>query len=265
MTPPPFLPGRHPLPTMTTTAGVYLLSPEHADTIQRFASDPTLAAMVGVGHPPPGGAGLDAIERIAAERLAGTSYWSAVVDGGELKGVSALLEPYGNEPRITVWIDPAARRRGYGAFALRMILEFTFTNLQLARVHAFGPTEDIAVGRTLSRAGFTATDAFEPSTPNATRHWALTRAEWTEHRDRPALAALHADLRTILEAELAAGNEVAETGRGWPDPDSVFVRLRHPFRTKPTLPDGIAYTEPNDPHWWKADYSSRSPRHTLAY
>jgi hypothetical protein len=64
---------------------------------------------------------------------------------------------------------------------------------------------------------------------------------------------------------LAAGNEVIESGGGWPDADSVFVRLRDPFRTTPSpLPDGVVYTEPNDPHWWKADYSSRSPRHILA-
>jgi hypothetical protein len=62
----------------------------------------------------------------------------------------------------------------------------------------------------------------------------------------------------------AAGNSVGETGAGWPDTDSIFVRLREPFRTKPSLPDGVSYTEPNDPHWWKADYSSKSPRHVLA-
>jgi len=64
---------------------------------------------------------------------------------------------------------------------------------------------------------------------------------------------------------VSTGNEVAETGGGWPDADSVFVRLRDPFRTKPLpLPAGIVYTEPNDPHWWKADYTSSAPRHTLA-
>ena len=76
------------------------------------------------------------------------------------------------------------------------------------------------------------------------------------------MALLHPALRAILDAELAAGNEVAETGGGWPDPDSVFVRLRDPFRTKPSpLPPNVVYTEPNDPHWWKADYGTvSSPR-----
>ena len=253
--------------TAITTAGVYMFAPEHADDLQRLASDAAFAALIGTGHPPHDSAGADAVARAAAERVAGKAYWFAVVDRGGVKGVAAVIDPYGSAPHVTAWIEPMARRQGYGAFAMRMVLDFAFRNLQLAHVKAASPGDDAAAARTLERFGFSHEDGNRADTATrvARAESVLTRAAWIENRDAPALARLHPDLRVILDAELAAGNEVAETGGGWPDPDSVFVRLRDPFRAKPaTLPDGVVYTEPNDPHWWKADYTTRSPRHTLA-
>ena len=254
-----------PVPA-TSTAGVYMPAAEHADAFQRFALEPSFAALIGVAHPPAEGAGAGIVERTAADRVAGTAFWSVVVDRGTAKGVAAVIAPYGAEPHLQVWIEPPARRQGYGGLALRMTLEFAFRNLQLERVHVAAPASDIAVPAMLGKFGFArSNDPIAAGSPDVPLKWTLTRVDWIAHRDRPALAALHPDLRAILDAELAAGNEVAETGGGWPDPDSVFVRLRDPFRTAPSpLPDGIVYSEPNDPHWWKADYSSRSPRHVLA-
>ena len=244
----------------TTTAGIYMLASEHADAVQRFAADPSLAATFGVSYPPSGTAGRDMVEQANADRLAGKGYWSVIVDRGDAKGLCALLNPYGDHPELRTWVDPNARGPGYGALAVKMTLEFAFRNLQLPRVWTPVPADD-AASRTLSKFGFGPADL----SPNARFFWSVTQPEYVETRDRPALAALHPDLRSILDAEIAAGNSVVETGGGWPDADSVFVRLREPFRTKPTpLPDGVTYTEPNDPHWWKADYSSRSPRHILA-
>jgi hypothetical protein len=95
--------------------------------------------------------------------------------------------------------------------------------------------------------------------------YAITRAQWLDFRNGPALASLDPVLKDILRAELAAGNEISETGCGWPDTDSVFVKLKHRFRVRPeSLPGEVTYTEPNSPHWWFADYSTGSPRHILA-
>jgi RimJ/RimL family protein N-acetyltransferase len=247
----------------TTTAGVYMIAAEHGDAIQRFAADSEFAKLANVARPAPDGAGAEFVERATAQRLAGEAYWHAIVDRNDAKGVSALLGPYTNTPTLLVWIDPAWRRRGYGTLAMRLGLEFAFRNLQLAHVVAAADRTDDGQVRTLTKFGFVAADAAPPHGPGEYR---LTRDDWIAHRDRPALALLHPALRTILDAELAAGNEVAETGGGWPDPDSVFIRLRDPFRTKPSpLPPGVVYTEPNDPHWWKADYATvSSPRHILA-
>jgi RimJ/RimL family protein N-acetyltransferase len=247
--------------TATTTAGVYLLDREHANAVERLATDPSFAALLDIAHPPISGVGAQVVERLTRHRTEGKAYWSAVVDRGDVKGVTAVLDPYDTQPRILVWIAPAARRHGYGSFALSLTLELAFKNFQRERVQAIAPSGDPAVEKTVAQVGFVASAS---AMPNAAR-WELSRVDWIAARDKPALAKLHADLRTILDAELAAGNQIVETGGGWPDPDSVFVRLRDPFRTTPaSLPPGIVYTEPNDPHWWKADYTSSAPRHTLA-
>ena len=248
--------------TATTTAGVYTLAREHAAALERLASASALAELVEIAHPPQPGAGIETVARLSAQRSEGKAYWSVIVDRGDVKGVSAVIDPYDTSPRLVVWIDPSARRRGYGSFAVRLALEVAFRNFQRDRVHADVPAGDAAAEATIAPFGFVR--SANAGVPNADR-WTLTRSAWIAARDRPALAKLHPDLRAILDAELAAGNEVLETGGGWPDADNVFVRLRDPFRTKPAvLPDGVVYTEPNDPHWWKADYTSRAPRHTLA-
>jgi RimJ/RimL family protein N-acetyltransferase len=237
-----------------------MLANEHADAIQRFASDPALARMLRIDDPASPTVGADTVARVSAERLAGDAYWNVVVDQREVWGVAGLVGPYTDRPTLQVWIDPSGRRRGYGELAVRLGLDFAFRNLQLRLVFTSADPGDPGQMSLLTAFGFV-----EPE-PNVSRSdWRLTRHGWIAHRDRPALARLHPALRAILDAELAAGNEVAETGGGWPDADSVFVRLRDPFRTKPSpLPPGVVYTEPNDPHWWKADYSSVSPRHILA-
>jgi len=244
-----------------------MLANEHADAIQRFASDVAFARMLRIDDPHSPTVGLDTVTRLSAERLAGYAHWNVVVDQRETRGISALLGPYTARPTVQIWIDLAWRRRGYGELALRLCLELAFRNLQLAHVVAQADPDDPGQTALLAKFGFApdapALSGDRPTTGLA--DYSLTRNDWLAHRDRPALAKLHPALRAILDAELAAGNEVAETGGGWPDPDSVFVRLRHPFRTKPSpLPAGVVYTEPNDPHWWKADYSSVSPRHILA-
>lgn len=248
-----------------TTAGVYMLANEHADAIQRFAADPAVAAMLGIAQPPAPTAGTETVARLSAERLAGTSYWNAVVDQRAVKGFSALIGPYTSEPTLLVWIDPSSRRRGYGELAIRLALDFAFRNLQLPLIHAAIDATDAGQTAALTKVGFARADQASRGTADQRTLLHLTRTDWIAHRDRPAVARFHPALRTILDAELAAGNEIAETGGGWPDPDSVFIRLRDPFRTNPTpLPPGVVYTEPNGPHWWKADYSSQSPRHILA-
>lgn len=83
--------------------------------------------------------------------------------------------------------------------------------------------------------------------------------------DPSHLASLCPELRTLLDAELAAGNQVVETHVGWPVDGAVFVMLGEPFKaTSAGLPDGVVRREINDPHWWKAEYDHEPTKHVLA-
>jgi hypothetical protein len=82
--------------------------------------------------------------------------------------------------------------------------------------------------------------------------------------DQAALAALCPELRTILDAELAAGNTIAAASRGVGKPTAVHVALRRPFLTlQSSLPSFVTYREINDPHWWKAEYEHSATGHLL--
>lgn len=81
--------------------------------------------------------------------------------------------------------------------------------------------------------------------------------------DPAVVADLCTELRGVLEAELAAGNVVVETSRGWPR--SVNVWLGGPFRVLPPKePDHVLFGEVNDPHYWLAEYECTKHRHLLA-
>ena len=75
---------------------------------------------------------------------------------------------------------------------------------------------------------------------------------------------LRPELQEILDLELEAGNHVSQASRDWPDPESVFITLMHPFQKQYEVKDPVKYQEPNDPHYWKADYSCGRPVHVLA-
>jgi hypothetical protein len=85
-----------------------------------------------------------------------------------------------------------------------------------------------------------------------------------EEIDPNAIAALCPELRAILDAELAAGNAVAEASRGIGKPTAVHVALRRPFLTTPSpLPPGVTHREINDPHWWQTEYEHAATGHRL--
>lgn len=82
----------------------------------------------------------------------------------------------------------------------------------------------------------------------------------------PAVPANFApELRTVLDAELAAGNQVAEVRDGAPVSESVIVILARPFLTplRPATPN-LRFRQVNIPGWWSAEYTAAIPPHTLA-
>jgi hypothetical protein len=206
------------------------------------------------------GAAPELIERLIRERDQGSGYSFVIRDRADVVGYYWVSGIGGGEAReVGGRVGPSFRRQGYGTFGLGMLLEFLFQNQRLDRVFAKPAESDddrAAWIHLLGNHGF-AVDAVPPM---------LARDRWKDLREGPKLAALHPGLRAILEAELAAGNEIAEAGGGWPDPDSVFIRLRNPFQPRPArLPPDVEFLAVDDPHWWMAEYHSRKPRHLLVY
>jgi len=74
---------------------------------------------------------------------------------------------------------------------------------------------------------------------------------------------LVAALQSILDAELAAGNEIRDVGAGLPKCE-VLIVLRKPFCRSYALAPPLEFVEINDPHYWKAEYQYDGGRQTLA-
>jgi len=75
---------------------------------------------------------------------------------------------------------------------------------------------------------------------------------------------LRPELQEILDLELEAGNRVSQASRDWPDTGSIIITLLLPFHDNYKVTDQVRYHEPNDPHYWEADYSCGKPVHVLA-
>jgi ribosomal-protein-alanine N-acetyltransferase len=257
----------------TSNVGVYLLSPGDAEAVQRLASDPAIAATTRMPHPYPENAAREFISQQLKERAEGTTYVFAIKDRQELVGLCGLHGIESNHAReIGFWIGRPFWGRGHASFGVKMVLDFAFRNLRLERVGSCALESNAASRHVLEKNGFRLLRVVSHSDPLLKRphelvaEYEITRAQWLEKVNAPALEKLHPSLKKILQAELSAGNEVVETGGGWPDRDSVFVRLRDAFRTdRSQLPEGVQYLELNDPHWWKAEFSTALPKHILAY
>ncbi len=74
-----------------------------------------------------------------------------------------------------------------------------------------------------------------------------------------------AELRAILEAELAAGNSIAEVRPGGALHESLVVILARPFLT-PLRPAtaNLRFRQVNLPGWWRTEYTAAVTPHTLA-
>ena len=256
-----------------STTGVYLLAPEHEEAIQRLASDVAIAATTRIPHPYPANGARDFIARQLAERTEGSGQVFVIKDRQEVVGLCGL---HGIDREVArelgVWVGRPFWGKGYASFGVKMLLQFAFRNLQLERVAAAALESNAPARRVLEKNGFRLLNVAPHADPLLKRPeeglaaYEIQRSGWLESLNAPALAALHPALRTILAAEIRARNEIVETGSGWPDPDSVFVRLRDPLHARPSpLPGGVQYTELHDPHWWTAELSTRSPRHILAW
>ena len=249
-----------------------MLAPEHASALQILASDPAIAATTRVPHPYPPGGARQFIEHQAGERAEGRAYVFVIKDRDEVVGVCGIHDIANGEAReLGYWIGQPFWGKGYASFGVKRVLQFAFQNLQLTRVGSAALESNVVSRRVLAKSGFRLLRVEKHNDPFLKRPdemlavYEITRSQWLESRNGPVIAQLHPALKLILEAELDAGNEILETGDGWTNSEGVFIKLRRRFRASPDpLPSGVVYSEPNDPHWWFANYSAGNPRQILA-
>jgi hypothetical protein len=70
-------------------------------------------------------------------------------------------------------------------------------------------------------------------------------------------------LKSILDAELAAGNTIAEVA-DWPPKCSLLIILRRPFHQRYAETADVEYADINDRHYWKAEYRYKGGQQCLA-
>lgn len=69
--------------------------------------------------------------------------------------------------------------------------------------------------------------------------------------------------KEILIIEIALGNEIVETSRGWPREESIVIILKKPFKKKYEFRN-LEYKFVNAPHYWKEEYYDIINQHILA-
>jgi hypothetical protein len=83
--------------------------------------------------------------------------------------------------------------------------------------------------------------------------------------DKERVEELCQELRPLLDAELAAGNTIFETWKGWPHKDSLYIMLARPFRVQhASLPSDVQFCAIDDPHYWKSELICDKNHHALA-
>ncbi len=70
-------------------------------------------------------------------------------------------------------------------------------------------------------------------------------------------------LQTILEAELAKGNEMKEVS-SWPPKCKLLVILKYRFAGFYEVSEEVEFRTLNDPYYWYSEYNLRGGIQTLA-
>jgi RimJ/RimL family protein N-acetyltransferase len=123
--------------------------------VRAFAEDPDLARMVGFDAPAERDA-RSSFRRDARDRAAGTAARFAAVADGAFAGLFLLHSFAWPHRRADVgfFVVPAARGRGVGAEALRLITAWALGTLGLQRIGLATIAENVATQRLAERAGY---------------------------------------------------------------------------------------------------------------
>ncbi len=248
------------------------LTQRHAIAMQRLVCHPDLAPTTRLPVPYPKDGAQQFIDQCLREQGLGQTFAFAILKSGVLIGICGIHGVRANDGgELGYWIGRPFWGHGFATAAIGRAVELGFHQLKLPRLRAEVLEFNVSSRRVLEKNGFKLvcyrvheSTRWRPDERLALYH--LQPDQWRDHQHSLILAALHPLLRGILEVELAAGNRVLDARRDWPEPGNLFVRLSEPFHhRKNVLPTGIVYAKAKAPDWWEAEFTSKNPRHILAY
>jgi len=131
--------------------------PADAPELLAMCQDPEIARWVTIPQPFLPEDADAFIERAQAMWRDGTGAPFAIVEAAtdRLLGAVTRFGPDGHQATFGLWLAPAARGRGVGTRALRLVADWTFATTEAIRMDAFIMVGNEASNRMVERAGFT--------------------------------------------------------------------------------------------------------------
>lgn len=146
------------------TVTIEALEPQHADAVQRLASDPEIGRTSNVPSPYPSDGAATFIAEAARQRARGTQFSFAIIANGTVVGVCSLVG-VGETPgsaQLGYWVGRPYWGRGHATVGSRQVLEFGFNVLGLRTVQANCLPGNVASQRVLKKLGFRFTQLGPP-------------------------------------------------------------------------------------------------------
>jgi RimJ/RimL family protein N-acetyltransferase len=134
-----------------------LFEPRHVASFEEMVDDPEVAQHTPLPSPPPAGFGTAWLARYESARKDGTREAFAVVEGDELLGVALApsIDVEGREIELGYLVAARARGRGVATQSLRLLTEWAFGELRMARASLLINVGNEASRRVAQRCGYT--------------------------------------------------------------------------------------------------------------
>ncbi len=142
---------------MSTLVRIEPVGMEHAEAVQRLATDPAVIATTNLPSPYPEDGAVTWIRTLREGQEGGEEHAFAIVSEAEgLVGVTALVlvPEQAGSAELGYWVGRPYWGRGYATAANRLLLDFGFGTLKLRRIFARPLVRNRASCRVLEKLGF---------------------------------------------------------------------------------------------------------------
>ncbi|HET7568360.1 MAG TPA: GNAT family N-acetyltransferase [Gaiellaceae bacterium] len=131
-------------------------SEQHLDAVEAMLDDPDVQRFTRIPVPAPPGFARTWLERYEEGRREGTRECFAVVEDGELLGLTMAptIDREGRTVELGYAVAPAARGRGVAGEALRRMTEWAFAELGALRIELHISAANEASKRVAARCGY---------------------------------------------------------------------------------------------------------------